>query len=215
MHHRTAIARLIPVALALLASVGAAPAPAGPMTFHVDVNTAPPGVPAGTKGSLEFQFASSPSLPPGNSVISGFATDGSVVGPLTIFSGSAAGALVPGPLTISESGGSIADVAQDFDYGKHFSFDVTLSEPGAFSLWLWSDRAGNGSTFLTLPDFADSLGNGPALVLTVDDRGGVTIEGSAGVTATLIPEPSSLALCALAAAGLLGGRWWRGRRPAG
>jgi 3-phytase/alkaline phosphatase D len=208
MTSRPVWTRLVPAALTLLAALGGARASADTMSFHVDVNTSPPGVPAATLGSLEFQFASYLGTPPGFATLFNFTTDGTVVGPPTAFTGNVFGTLPPGPLTISETPTQSADILQDFNFGSHFSFDVTMSTPGAFSMFLWDDRGGSGNPLLSSPDPSAA---GAALVISVDSNGTPTFLTGPGVS---VPEPSSLALLALGAAGLLGRRLWRRRRPA-
>jgi hypothetical protein len=219
------LTRLFPVALAVLACCAAGPAFAEPITYHVDVNTSPPGVPAGTQGSLEFQFGSLTANPPGSATIFNFASDGTLVGSPTVFPsdptnpnspprGTATGSLASGgALTITETAFS-ADVFQNFNFGSSFSFDVTLQSPGSFSLFLLSQPGGAGNPLLSS---SNPVANGAALVLTSDGSGrpsGPPITGP-GVTADApVPEPSSLALLALALGAFLGGRHLRGRRPA-
>jgi hypothetical protein len=201
MNYRLELTRFLAFFVAVSALCVGSNATAAPLTYFVTVDTSPAnGFLAGTQGSLEFQFASSSGLSVGNATLSHF-TGGSfpVGGMTTVFTGSSTGSLTSGTFSIFETPpsagnptGNAADVAVDFNYGNSFSFQVTLSEPGAFNLLLWNAPGGNGSTLLTLTDLADSFGNGPALALTVPARGPQTVEAAAGVTVlTTAPEPSS------------------------
>jgi hypothetical protein len=225
MTSRLGLLRIVPLALAVLAWCAAGPAAAAPITYHVDVNTSPPGVPAGTKGSLEFQFASLAGNPPGSATIFSFTSDGSLVGSPTPFLsdptnpnsptlGTVFGSLAPrDSLEIAETPAFSADAFQNFNFGSSLHFDVTLPDPGTFSLFLWDQPGGQGNLLLSASDVS---ANGAALVLFSDGSGtqgpGLEPITGPGVRATVAPEPSSLALFAVAAAGLLARRWRR--RPA-
>jgi hypothetical protein len=181
-------------------------ASAGPINFHVDVNTSSV---AGTVGSLEFEFASNSGNPPGSATLTKFVSDGSVQSPPYAFFANFSGGL-PNTLVISETLTQSADIGQDFNFGKDLQFNVSLSEPGAFSLFLWDAPGGNGNNLLSSTDPSAA---GAALVISVDNKGKVTFQEGIGVTAVqLVPEPSSLTLFGVVAAGWIGRLWWRRRR---
>jgi hypothetical protein len=202
---RPGFTRFLPPVFAVLISLVGACAMAGPIVYNVSVDTSPPGVPAGTQGSLEFQFASAAGLPPGSATISDF-LGGMVVGLPTAFSGNVSGTLSPGPLTISETATNNADTLQDFNFSNSVTFEVTLPDPGTFSLTLWDQRGGAGNQLLSIPASVDPSANGAALVITVDPNGIPSAEAGPGVSPNLVPEPSSVALVGLAVATLAGCR---------
>ncbi len=203
MRYRFGRVQLLALAVGLL--LAGARASAGPLDYHVSIDTS--GM-AGTPGSLEFQFASNPLLEnPGSASVLNLATDGSVQSSPYVWSGSATGGL-PGPLVVSENPIQIADVGQDFTYGHSLQFDVHLSEAGAFSLILWDTTQNIGNN---LQPSADVSANGAALVITLDTNGNVTFSEGPGVSAAQIPEPSSLALFGVVVVGWVGRRWWRRR----
>jgi hypothetical protein len=180
------------------------------MNFHVDVNTSSV---AGTSGSLEFQLNSFSANPPDSATLTKFVSDGSVQGAPYVFmppnTGTISGGL-PGIFTITETPTQGADIGQDFNFGKDLQFNVTLSGPGSFNLFLWDQPGGNGNNLLSS---TDPTAAGAALVLSVDQSGRVSILEGPGVTAIqLVPEPSSLALFGVVTAGWIGRLWWRRRR---
>jgi hypothetical protein len=201
---------LVTLALALLFSGMAREGRAGFITYHVIVDTSSFN---GTQGSLDFQFdASDLTSQTATATLKNF-TGGSLIGSPT-FHGDASGTLFPGPATINNTPANLVnELIQDFNYGNGFSFDVTLSgdalqnpngSPGStFSLTLFDGRGGTGNPLLPI-----DANTPPALLINVNSDGGTAGTSSPSVTATplvsSVPEPSSLALVAAAAATLLG-----------
>jgi hypothetical protein len=202
------IGRAMLLALAVVVFLGASHAAAGPITYAVTVDTS---LVHGLGGALEFQYNSNVGDAAGQAVISSF--HGGALSGSPLITGDASGTISPGPLTIHNTPG-LNDVLQDFTFGNHFSFDVTLSGTGSFALTLW-----DGPTSAVLGGSASQLfaasPDGSALRIDVtESRSGITsgtVTHAAQVTATLLPEPSTLLLVGAAAAGLLGRRVLRAK----
>jgi hypothetical protein len=217
------LTRLLTPALTLLGTLWASPASADPISFFVTIDTSSI---AGVNGSLEFQASTFAQSPPGSASIVSFAAGGgTLVGgptaaptgdPTVPTFGSVTGAL-PGKMTIAETPPFSADVFQDFNFGNgQMSFRVDLPvDDTTFALFLWdsptSTVLGGGGN----PLLGNANVNGASFAVELNSSTGAVTTGDAAVSAVIVPEPASLAVFAVAVAGLAVGRWYRGRRPAG
>jgi hypothetical protein len=205
------------LALALLLWIWPGSSRADMITYDVTVNTSSV---SGTMGSLDFQFNPS-GLGPDvlQAVISSF-TGGTLVGSPTL-NGDASGSLIspPSAVTLKDDTG-LNEAIQDFNYGSAFSFKVTFSalsgslasaNPGAqFSLTLYDGRGATGNQLLSSSD-----PSGAALLIDFNPNG---VTNSSDVTAVPegpgpsgVPEPASILLAGLGAAGLASYRGLRKR----
>jgi hypothetical protein len=196
--------------LGLLVSGGLlAPAPARGATasYVITANTA--GL-SGSSGYLDFQFNPISAPNTNEATITGFSTNGTLVGAPSNLGG-ASGSL-PGTVNIVANTG-FNDSLQQFTYGSTLTFDVTLT---------FTPNQANGTTFSFYfldPNFKGySTGPaGEALDITVFTASSFTIHGpgtnspgspnTPSLTVTVVPEPSSvvmmgLGIAAVAALGL-------------
>jgi PEP-CTERM motif len=190
---------LVLVALSLLA---ASPAWAGPITYHVSVNTSSI---AGTAGSLDFEFNPGPLASQSASLqILNFASNGSLAGAPQIF-GDVTGGPLPTTLTF-DNGGAFNDYFEGFTFGSALAFDVRLFGPAlsapngtstsgsAFGFSMFSDPGGTIAALTNDP-------TGVAVRIDVLLNGTSSVTTSSSVTAVSLPEPGTLWLMAT---GLIG-----------
>jgi PEP-CTERM motif len=185
---------LVLVALALLAG---SPAWAGPITYHVSVDTSSI---AGTAGSLDFQFNPGPLDTQAASLqILNFASDGSLAGSPQVF-GDVSGGPLPSTLTF-DNGGPFNDYFDGFTFGRTLAFDITLFGPAlstpngtatsgsAFGFSMFSDPAGTIAALTSDP-------MGVALRIDVLLNGTASVTSFSPVTSAAVPEPGTLLLLA-------------------
>jgi len=201
---------LLLVALCLLAG---APAWAGPITYHVSVDTSSI---AGTAGSLEFQFNPGPlSSQPASLQILNFASNGTLAGAPQTF-GDVSGGPLPSTVTF-DNGGAFNDYFDGFTFGSSLAFDITLFGP---ALTAPNGTATSGSAF-GFSMFSDP--DGTIAALTSDPTGlalriDVLLNGTSSVTsfspeaAVAVPEPSTVLLTATVLLGLYAARMVRRQR---
>jgi hypothetical protein len=169
------------------------------MIYEVTVDTSSF---AGTMGSLEFQLNPVAGAGYVQGVISGFSSNGGVLGsvdPPNI--GDASGDL--GSQVTLDNGTGFNDLLQDFTYGSSFTFLVTFTGAGTslpsadteFSMTLWNQQGGSGNALF-------SIGGVPGgTALTIDMPDNTVVTGNPAVVANPVPEPATLvsALSGLAA----------------
>jgi hypothetical protein len=201
---------------------GAAGTSRAGFSYLVTVDTSPL---AGQPGIVSFEF--NPGLGTYQSAtaqISGFATDGTLMGDTALFGG-ASGNLNPSPPAspqlLLDNSTTFNDGDQALTYGSTLTFRLTLSgdavnSPGS------ADSGTTFSLFLQDPSLNPLLTNNPAgSVLDTDIPAGsnavtstsfATSPGGAMIVpeATAAPAPASLPL-ALVGLGLLAARRWYGR----
>ena len=175
---------------------------------------------SGTNGSLEFQY--NPAMTPttiSTAVVSPFTTVGGTISPTDEISGSVSGSLASLPMTLTANT-PYNDILEDFKFGTSFTFNVTLSTTALvadrFSLTIWPGdipTVDSGTINPVLSNPNDPSG----AALTIDYNGvtASTIGNSAQVTVSVVPEPASITMLAIAGAGLLTcGRYGRRGRAA-
>jgi hypothetical protein len=200
----------------LLVAAGPGAVRAGSVTYNVTVNTS---ALAGQVGYLDSQFNPGPGAAPATATISAFTSDGTLQlgAPLNGTTGDVTGQL-SGPLTLGNSS-FFNDYFEGFNYGSTIHFQLTLSGPAvggsapsgssfAFSLY---DSTGTVPLLTTDP-------NGSVLTINVNANGSTSVETfpqspnnlTPVATASVVPEPSTLALAAcMPPAGLAA---WRRKR---
>jgi len=218
--------------LALLAL--GSPAPAGPISYAVTVDTLSSYF-SGVTGSLDFQFnPGDATAQAATATITNFMTEGtvgSVIPPTPPMTGGGASGMLPGTVSIVNSALSpdSNELNQAFTYGSTFSFILTFSGDAVDN----PNDSGSGSTFRlflldgsgnTLPPNMPNSPLGEVLDIDLNPDGTTTaftfpfIDNSgaqqpAVATAVVIPEPGLLGLLGLGLAGLWGCRRFRaGRR---
>jgi hypothetical protein len=183
------------VALFLLARSAAS---AGPLTYHVSIDTSSI---VGTAGSLDFDFNPGPLVSQSASMqIMNFVSDGSLAGGPQTF-GDVSGGPLPTTLTF-ENGGAFNDYFEGFTFGSTMAFDISLFGP-ALSAPDGTSTSGSAFGFSMFSDPAGTLA-----VLTSDPTGlafriDVHLDGTTSVTShsavtdvRAVPEPGSLMLMA-------------------
>jgi len=183
MHHISSFritSLLLRATLALLLSIGIAPAWAGPQ-FHVTIDTA---ALAGQDGYLDFLFLGLSNATPAHATISGLSGDFAADG---FASGEAAGSVGAG-IGIG-NGGDWNEFGQWAHFGGLFSFDIGFDvEPGP----------GAGSTLsvaLLNGDFGYLGTPGDVATFTLNGDGALALTFDAGIAAVnAVPEPSTVLL---------------------
>jgi len=199
---------------ALLLSWGQA-SPAGPLTVEINVSTSPT---YGT-GTLDFQFNPAAGAAAATATVRNFTTDGTL-GSVVSTAGGGSGDLSSGPLSFTNSA-SVNEVKQNFTFGSFFDVFVDLNIPtpplgGSTTTFYLSMYDSTG-----IPINPDGFDGDAALSITPQPdgtyNGGINMGPGVTVTPlTATPEPSTLILAALEAAGLAGGAvWGRGRNRVG
>jgi hypothetical protein len=169
---------------------------AGPMTYHVAVDTSSIH---GTTGSLDFNFNPGPLVTqPASLQILNFASDGSLTGAPQTF-GDVTGGPLPTTLTF-DNGGAFNDYFTTFTFGSTLAFDVKLfgsaltapdgtSTSGtAFGFSLFSDPAGTLPVLTTDP-------TGLAFRIDIFLNGTTSVTSHSPVTSVQpVPEPGSIIL---------------------
>jgi hypothetical protein len=220
------VLRLAAMAVVLI-TLTAGRAVAGPITFHVHINTAADPTLPGTAGSLEFQFnPSTLPTPVITATVTNFNGDGGTLGIVSTVSppvGDASGDLRTTGLFFDNQM-AFNDLIQNFKYGNTIDFNVTFSQNlpqgsngSTFSLILWDQPDGFGNQHLVAPGFANQPGNGGPGAAVIINNGGPTpgpAPANPAVTtssAVTTPEPGTLALLGLGVGALLA---WRRRTAA-
>ncbi len=199
--------KLIAVAVAVAGAFLFASPSQAQLTFHVDVATSQLVGNPSAPFSVDFQLNSGNTLGNNTASISNFTFGGMGApfgAPNTL--GGASGSL-PGPINLTDSG-AFNEFYQSLTAGSTLGFDVTLSlnmdagpTPDAFSFTLLDNSLANITT----------NGVGDSLVLVNINSGTPTVQTFHGtgaydgitVTATVVPEPSTIALLAVTGLGVV------------
>ena len=174
------------------------PARGDSVTYTISGNTA--GL-VGSSGYLDFQFNPAFAAPAATATITGFSTDGMLIGS-PVNTGGASGTL-PGTVKIVNSM-NFNDALQQLTYGTKLSFNLSLTftpDTANGTTFAFSFLAPNRSGYSTGP-------SGEALDITVFTATDIVIRGPFGPasnspgfpttpTLTVVPEPSSLVLLGL------------------
>jgi hypothetical protein len=187
---------LVFVALCLLA---ASTAWAGPITYHVSIDTSSI---AGTAGSLDFNFNPGPlNSQPATLQVLNFTSTGSLAGGPQIF-GDVTGGPLPATVTF-DNGGVFNDYFEGFTLGSTLAFDISLFGPAlsapngtstsgsAFGFSMFSDPAGTIATLTSDP-------TGLAFRIDVLLNGTTSVTTFSPVTDVAVPEPGTLLLLSTA-----------------
>ena len=165
-------------------------APAGPITYHVTVNTSSI---SGTSGSLDFNFIPGPLVTQSASLqILNFTTDGALAGSCACSTGDVSGQL-PAAMTF-DNGTGFNDYSPLFTFGTTISFDVSLYGPALSA----PDGASTSGSAFAFSMFFDPVGTFPVLTSdTVDGLAftvGVNLDGTTTATnfSTETAVPNSL-----------------------
>jgi hypothetical protein len=190
---------------------------AGPITYHVSIDTSSI---AGTAGSLDFNFNPGPlSSQAATLQILNLTSDGSLAGGPQIF-GDVTGGPLPATLTF-DNGGAFNDYFEGFTFGSALAFDISLFGPAlsspdgtstsgsAFGFSMFSDP---GGTIAALT--GDPTGLAFRIDVLLNGRSSVTTFSP--VTGVAVPEPGTLLLLVTALVGVGCDRRsraiWRARR---
>jgi PEP-CTERM motif len=182
---------------------------AGPLTVEINVSTS---ATYGT-GTLDFQFNPAVGAAAATATVRNFTTDGTL-GSVVSTAGGGSGDLSSGSLSFTNSA-SVNEVKQTFTFGSFFDVFVDLNIPTP------PPNGGTTTFYLSMYDSTgtpinpDGFDGDAALSVTPQPDGTFNINTGPGVTVTPLtatPEPSSLILVALGAAGFAGGAAWRRRR---
>jgi MYXO-CTERM domain-containing protein len=183
---------------------------AGPLTVEINVSTTPTfGI-----GTLDFQFNPAAGAAAATATARNFTTDGSL-GSVVSTAGGGSGDLSSGSLSFTNSA-SVNEVKQNFTFGSFFDVFVDLNIPtpalgGSTTTFYLSMYDSTGA-----PINPDGFDGDAALSITSQPDGTFNINNGPGIIVTspltATPEPSTMILAALGAAGLAGGAVWRRRR---
>jgi hypothetical protein len=204
-----------------LLAVSASLAAAAPITLHVDVNTAPLIGSGAGPFSIDFQLTdgSGTLAVPNTATVSNFVFAGSSAAGSPSLIGGATG-ILSSTVSLTDSGAFFNEFFQAFNPGSRFSFDLTLTRnvdpgptPDAFSFGILDGSLANIPT----------NGVGDALVLVNIDSANLAIgdvrtfsstgPAGVGVTASAVPEPTSLLLASAGLAAVAMRRWRQGAAP--
>jgi hypothetical protein len=193
-------------------------ATASPLSFHVDVNSAPLVGSVAGPFSLDFQLTdgSGTLAVPNTATLSNFVfAGGSPLGAATLLGGAAGN--LSSTVILSDGGNFLNEFFQVFNPGSRLSFDVTLTgnvdpgpTPDAFSFAILNGTFANiptqglGDALLLVNIGAPNLGPGDVQTFASTSPVGVA------VTAFLVPEPASLLLVGVGLVAIGARRWRQG-----